>query len=97
MTSKYAESLKLMKTQMDLIEATAETKHKGTIFKQLQKLGEDIDRYGEAQATKFIHLHEAMAKTFETLGAEVDADSMSFELDGIIYHYSVSLDKKAKK
>jgi len=46
MTSKYAESLKLMKTQMDLIEATAETKHKGTIFKQLQKLGEDIDRYG---------------------------------------------------
>ena len=90
MTNKYAETLKDITNKLDLIDLTASPEKSGQLYDALDKLADEAEKLGEADAKKILAIKSNIQESLKTLGAEIDTTDDSFTFEGSKYYITVS-------
>jgi hypothetical protein len=90
MTNKYAETLKDLQGKLDLIDLTASPERSGALYDALDKIADEAEKLGEADAKKVLAIKSNIQESLKTLGAEIDSSDDSFTFEGSKYYISIS-------
>ena len=90
MTNKYAETLKDLQGKLDLIDLTASPEHSGALYDALDKIADEAEKLGEADAKKILAIKSNIQESLKTLGADIDSADDSFEYEGNKYYITIS-------
>tara|TARA_B100001057_G_scaffold92115_2_gene88377 strand:- start:4840 stop:5124 length:285 start_codon:yes stop_codon:yes gene_type:complete len=90
MTNKYAETLKDITNKIDLIDIASSPERSGALYHELDKLADEAEKLGQADANKVIAIKDSIQQSLKTLGADVDTADDSFMYEGSKYYISIS-------
>ena len=90
MTNKYAETLKDITNQLDLIDMTASPEHSGQLYRALDDIAAEAEKLGEADAKKILAIKSNIQESLATLGAKIDSTDDSFVYEGSKYYITIS-------
>ena len=90
MTNKYAETLKDITNQLDLIDITASPERSGQLYKALDDIAAEAEKLGEADAKKILAIKSNIQESLTSLGAEIDSTDDSFTFEGSKYYITIS-------